>query len=83
VGESCGEGEQPQGDAGADAGERAPAVGFECELSFAGPEDRFDPLADRSERPVAGWFVFSVGTQKARADVGHVRLLLLLACSGN
>src|ERR1044072_5858727 len=33
--------------------ERAGAVAFESENVFEGPEDRFDPLSDRSEmRPV-------------------------------
>src|SRR5215218_4442965 len=44
-----GEGEQPQGDAGGQSGVAAPAVALERQLALAGPEDRFDPLADRAE----------------------------------
>src|SRR2546422_1273577 len=44
--EPGGEGEEPQPDAGAQAG----AVGLEAELSPAGPKDPFDPLAHAPER---------------------------------
>src|SRR3954462_10508164 len=63
--------EQAERDAAGEAGHGAGAVAFESELAFAGPEHRFDPLADGSERSVAARFVFAVGAQKARAAAGH------------
>ena len=74
--EAGGEGEQPERDAGAEAGESAGAVAFEPELAFAGPDDRFDPLADLPERPVAGLLVVAIGAQEARAEVCHEGLEL-------
>src|SRR3954447_1227133 len=74
VDESGGEGEQPQCDADADAGHGAAAVVFERELVLAGPDDRFDPLADGTERAVATRLVVAVGPQEAGAEAGHVRL---------
>src|ERR1039457_4335633 len=44
-----GEGEESGAEACAEVGEGAGAVTFECEDVFEGPEDRFDPLADRRE----------------------------------
>src|SRR3954447_16924598 len=75
--ESGGEGEQPQCDADADAGDGAAAVAFERELALAGPDDRFDPLADGAQRAVVGRLVFAVGPQEAGVQAGHVRLELL------
>src|SRR4051794_31665696 len=74
VDEAGGEGEQPKRDAGAEALDRAAAVGFEGELTLAGPEHRFDPLADRAQRSVAARFVLAVGAQEVRAKRGHVLL---------
>src|SRR5680860_824368 len=72
VDEACGEREQPQRHSGADALQGPSAVGFEGELSLAGPEPRFDPLAHRSERPVASRFVLSVGSQEVRSEACHL-----------
>src|SRR3954466_2561529 len=75
--ESGGEGEQPQCAADADAGDGAAAVAFERKLALAGPDDRFDPLADRAQRAVTARFVFSVGPQEASAQASHVGLEFL------
>src|SRR3954453_6086899 len=72
VDESGGEGEESERDAGAEALGRASAVGFECELAFASPEHRFDPLAHGPERAVAAGLVLAIGPQEARAERGHV-----------
>ena len=64
VPERGGEGEQSQGDAGGQAGVGAPAVAFEGELALAGPEDRFDPLADGAQGAVADGFALAVGAQE-------------------
>src|SRR5215207_10768806 len=71
VDETRGEREQSERDAGAQALDRASSVRFEGELAFAGPEHRFNPLADPPERPVAARFVFAVGAQEPRAPAGH------------
>jgi hypothetical protein len=52
-------------------------VGFEGELALAGPDDRFDPLADGAERAVAVGFVAAVGSEEVGAEVGHDVLELL------
>ena len=49
-----GHGEQALGDAGVEAFGGAAAVAFEVELAFEGVVDRFDPLADPADGPVAG-----------------------------
>src|SRR5918999_4378423 len=54
VPEAGGEGEQAHPDAGAEAGQGAGAVAFEPELALAGPEDRFDALADVPSEPKRG-----------------------------
>src|SRR5512144_2393519 len=77
VHEAGGEGEKSERDAHADSRQRASAVGFERELAFAGPKDRFDPLAHRSERAVATRLVGAVGAQEARTEPGHDLLELL------
>ena len=64
VPEAGGEGEQTHADAHAQAWEGASAVALEPELALAGPEDRFDALADEPARVVARWFVAAVGTQQ-------------------
>src|SRR3990172_874563 len=71
VDEAGGEGQESERDACADAWEGAPAVAFEGELPFAGPEDRLDPLAHRVEGPVSAGFVLAVGAQEAGAGRGH------------
>src|SRR5215211_1644678 len=53
VQDAGGEGEQAQRDADADAAQGSSAVGVEGELALAGPDDRFDPLADGPEGAVA------------------------------
>src|ERR1700722_2381189 len=62
-----GEGEEALEDAFSEALEGAGAVAFEGEEVFAGPEDRFDPLADRGEVWAFSRFVFA-----ARPDDGGV-----------
>src|ERR1700737_327772 len=44
-----GQGGEPGAQAGAEVGQGAGAVTLERENVFEGPEDRFDPLADRRE----------------------------------
>src|SRR5688572_2092485 len=75
--EAGGEGEQAERDADADAGECAAAVAFERQWPLAGPDDRFDPLADRAQRAVAARLVFAIGPQEPGAEAGHVGLELL------
>src|SRR5688572_2931784 len=77
VDESGGEGQQPERDADADAGDCAATVAFERELALAGPEHRLDPLTDGAQRAVAARFVLAVGSQQAAAETGHVLLELL------
>src|SRR6266508_6309349 len=77
VDESGGERQEPERDAGADAGQGAGAVGFEGELALAGPDDRLDPLAHRPEGAVTVGFVAAVGAQEAGAEGGHDLLELL------
>src|SRR6187200_319293 len=53
--DACGQCQEPLGDASAQVVEGASAVALEGEDVLAGPEDRLDPLAYRSEmNPVAG-----------------------------
>src|SRR5687767_934328 len=68
--------EQPQRDAGPEAGQGAGTVSLEAELALAGPKHRLDPLAHGSQRSEAGPLVLSVGTQEAGATVGHEALKL-------
>src|SRR5918995_3149206 len=77
VPEAGGEGEQPHADAGAETGEGAGAVALEPELAFAGPEDRFDPLADVPERSVAAGLVLAVGAQEGCAALSDEALEVL------
>ena len=74
-----GEGEESLQDARYDARGGAPAVAFEAELGFEGPEDRFDDLAQRpQERPArSGGFCFDGG-----ADQGDARVCELLLEGG-
>ncbi|MFN8187576.1 MAG: hypothetical protein U0R69_10935 [Gaiellales bacterium] len=65
-----GEAEEALQDAFFDAGQGAGAVAFEGEQVFAGPEDRFDPLADRGEVWLLAGFVGAAG-----ADDGGVEVL--------
>ena len=64
-----GEGEEPGGDAGVDAGQGPPAVVFEGELAFEGVEDGLDPLAVAGELPEPGGLVFAVGADQVRAEL--------------
>src|SRR5918992_4256245 len=75
--EARGEREQAQGDADAETGEGAGAVAFEAELAFAGPEHRFDALADEPERAVAWLLVAAVGAQEPRSLLGDEALEVL------
>src|SRR5918996_5054418 len=70
VPEAGGEGEQAHPDAGAEAGQGAGAVAFEPELALAGPEDRFDALADVPERAEAGLLVAAGGGPQTRPPRG-------------
>src|SRR5260370_30445668 len=56
----------------AESCEGACAVAFEGEEVFAGPEDRFDPLADRREVQTVGGFVFSAGPDDRRVALGDL-----------
>jgi len=56
-------------DSFSEAGEGAGAVALEGEEVFAGPEDRFDPLADLAESGAVLGFVFAVGTDDPRAEL--------------
>ena len=66
--------QQNRGDhAFAEAGEGSGAVAFEGEQVFAGPEDRFDPLADRGEVRSLSGLVFAAGADDRgveQLDVG-------------
>jgi hypothetical protein len=70
VPEAGGEGEQPHPDPGAEAGKGASAVALQPELALAGPEHRFDALADESQGAEAGLLVAAVGSQKVRSLLG-------------
>src|SRR5919109_3569068 len=70
VDEPCGESEQPERDADADAGDGPAAVAFERQLALAGPKHRLDPLTDRAERAVAARLVLAGGPQQAGAQAG-------------
>src|ERR1022692_3100678 len=68
VPDDCGHGQEPLGDPGADARSGAAAVPFEVELALEGVVDRFDPLADPADGPVAGCLVTAVGPDQADAE---------------
>ena len=63
-----GHGQQPLGDAGVDARGGAAAVAFEVELAFEGVVDRFDPLPDPADGPVAGCLVAAVRADQVQPD---------------
>src|ERR1700730_11689563 len=67
--------EQPLGDPGVDALGGAAAVPFEVELAFEGVVDRFDPLADPADGPVAWCLVAAVGTDQVDAEAGGDQVL--------
>ena len=72
-GDAGGEAAEAGQDAFSEAGEGAGAVAFEGEQVFAGPEDRFDALADRCEMRALPGFVFAAGSDDrgvALADAG-------------
>ena len=64
-----GQGQQPGGDAGVDAGEGAAAVVFEGELAFEGVDDRLDPLPLPGQLAEPGGLVFAVGADQVRVQV--------------
>src|ERR1700724_2715051 len=57
--DTCGQRQKALGDADAQVVKGAGAVALEGEDVLAGPEDRLDPLADRSEMQGAVGLVFS------------------------
>src|SRR5437588_2790605 len=59
-GDGCGEAEEALEDAFSEASQRSCAVAFEGEQVFAGPEDRFDALADWGEVGAVAGLVFAV-----------------------
>src|ERR1700694_396176 len=61
-GDACGEAEEALKDAFANAAEGAGAVAFEGEQVFAGPEDRFDALADGGEVGAVAGLVLAPGS---------------------
>src|SRR5215831_7984154 len=73
-----GHGQQPLGDAGVDAGGGAAAVAFQVELAFEGVVDRFDPLADPADGPVAGCLVAAVGPDQVQAELAGDQVLEVL-----
>src|SRR5215470_18539484 len=73
-----GQGEQPLGDAGVDAGGGAAAVAFQVELAFEGVVDRLDPLADPADGPVAGRLVAAVGPDQVQPEVAGDQVLEVL-----
>src|SRR5918994_6089681 len=70
VPEAGGEGEQAHTNAGAEPAQSAGAVALESELALAGPEHRFDALADEPERAKAGLLVTAVGGGGGRPPPG-------------
>src|SRR5258708_2032432 len=68
-GDAGGEGEETLEDAFSEAVEGTGAVAFEREEVFAGREDRFDPLTDRSEVRALSGLVFA-----SRTDDGGVEI---------
>src|SRR3954470_6246091 len=71
VPDASGQREESEADAGAEAGERAGAVTFEAELAFAGPEGRFNPLADGAQAAVTARFILAIGAHEGGAGVRH------------
>src|SRR5512140_1198052 len=67
--------EQPLSDAGVDACGGPAAVAFQVELALEGVVDRFDPLPDPADGPVAGWLVAAVGADQAQAKCGGEQVL--------
>ena len=65
-GHASGEGEEALEDAFLESLEGAGAVAFEGEEVFAGPEDRFDPLADRREMRTLPGRLCGVGARRWR-----------------
>src|SRR2546421_12772464 len=58
-----GKGQQPLQDALSEAGERSGAVTLEGQRALAGPEDRLDALADRSEVRASAGLVSAAGPE--------------------
>src|SRR5579859_2730200 len=63
-----GEAEEALKNAFSEALDGAGAVALECEELFAGPEDRFDPLADRRQVRTATGLVFAARANDGRAE---------------
>lgn len=70
----CGECGEPGAQTDAEVVQCACAVSFEGEDVFAGPEDRFDPLADRGEVRTVAFLVFAAGPQDRRVEFGQFGL---------
>src|SRR5689334_25390033 len=71
--DGCGQAAEAGEDSFPQTGERAGPVALEGEQVFAGPEDRFDPLADRREvRPGSAFFLAAGAHERglALADGG-------------
>src|SRR3954447_14162659 len=66
-----GEGEQALTDACSEAVQGAGAVAFEAEQVFEGPEDAFDPLADRRQVRTGAGFVFAARAHDLCVAVAH------------
>ena len=73
-GDGGGEGEEALEDACSQAGEGAGAVAFEGEDVFGGPEDAFDPLADRRDVRATAGFVLAEGPDDRGAEFQGVCL---------
>jgi len=65
----CGVAAEPREDAFTQTGEGTGAVSFEGEELFAGPEDRFDSLADRREVRSVPAFVLAAGPDDRGAEL--------------
>ena len=64
VPDTCGQGQEPLGDAGEQALGGAAAMAFQGELVFEGVEDGFDALADPAQAANSVWLVAAVGAQE-------------------
>src|SRR3954465_6674117 len=60
-GDGCGECGEAAGQADAQLVQLAGAVAFEAEDVFGGPEDRLDPLSDRSQVRAAALLILAAG----------------------
>src|SRR6266516_4761960 len=69
--------QKPLSDAGVEARGGPAAVSFQVELAFEGVVDRFDPLPDPADGPVAGGLVAAVGPDQAQPEPGGDQVLEL------